>query len=105
VIMKKISKLRLFHAAGSGVILAVIPTFLISTFLGGSFASHPSAAIIQALLYIACFSGITLWIYNSNSEFQIYYCADCSHEWSQKRHVDHSCPKCKSPKYIYNHKP
>jgi len=105
VIMKRISKLRLFHAAGSGFILAVIPTFLIITFLGGAIASYSSAATIQLLIYVACFVGITLWIYNSDSEFQIYYCSDCSHEWSQKRHTEHFCPKCKSQKYLYNYKP
>jgi hypothetical protein len=103
--MKRISKLRLYHAASSGFILAVIPTFLIIMFLGGGIASHPSATLLQLVIYIACFAGITFWIYNSDSEFQIYYCTDCAHEWPRKRHHDDSCPKCKSQKYIYNYKP
>ena len=103
--MKKFSKLRLYHAASSGLILAVIPTFLIITFLGGFFASSPFASIMQVVLYGFWSTGITLWIYNSDSEFQIYYCPDCLHEWSQKRHRDDACPKCKSQNYIYNYRP
>jgi len=103
--MKKISKLRLYHAASSGFVLAIIPAFLIITFIGSRFATHPAASIFQLTIYFTCFLVITLWIYSSDSEFQIYYCPDCLHEWPKKKHNGESCPKCSSRKFIYNYKP
>ena len=103
--MKKISKLRLFHSASSAAILAAIPAFLLVTFFAGFITTSPYSSLVQLMIYLTCLLGITVWIYNSDSEFQIYYCDDCSHEWSRKRHMNDCCPKCKSENYIYNYKP
>lgn len=104
-IMKRISKLRLFYAASSGLILAVIPAFLLITFLAGIITTSPNGSFLQLAIYLTCFLGVTAWIYNSDSEFQIYYCEDCLHEWPKKRHVDERCPRCSSENWLYNHKP
>lgn len=103
--MKKISKLRMFYAASSGFVLAFIPAFLLVTFFSKSITTSPYSAVAQLAIYMICLLGITAWIYNSDSEFAIYYCEDCSHEWSKKNHVDNCCPRCKSEKWIYNYKP
>jgi hypothetical protein len=103
--MKRVSKLRLFYAASSGFILAFIPSFLLITFFAKIITTSSHSSPMQLGIYLICFLGITVWIYNSDSEFQIYYCEDCSHEWPKKHHVDDRCPRCKSEKYIYNYKP
>ena len=103
--MKKISKLRLFYAASSGFILAFVPSFLLIVFFAKFITTSPYGAQAQLAIYISCLLAITAWIYNSDSEFQIYYCLDCSHEWPKKRHVDEFCPKCKSENFRYNYKP
>ncbi len=103
--MKKISKLRMFYAASSGFVLAFIPAFLLVTFFARSITTSPYSAVAQLAIYLICLLGITVWIYNSDSEFAIYYCEDCSHEWSKKNHLDNRCPRCKSEKWIYNYKP
>ena len=103
--MKRISKLRLFYAASSGFVLAFIPAFLLITFFAKSITTSPYSSLAQLAVYVICLLGITVWIYNSDSEFQIYYCEDCSHEWPKKRHVDNCCPRCKSEKCLYNYKP
>ena len=105
MIMKKISKLRLFYAASSGFILAFVPSFLLIIFFSKAITTSPYGGIMQWVIYLGCFLGITVWIYNSDSEFQIYYCLDCSHEWSKKRHLKDSCPRCKSENWRYNYKP
>lgn len=103
--MKKISRLRLFYAASSGFVLAFIPAFLLITFFAKSITTSHYASVVQLAIYMICVLGITVWIYNSDSEFAIYYCEDCSHEWPKKNHVDSRCPRCKSEKWIYNYKP
>ena len=103
--MKKISKLRLFYAASSGLVLAFVPSFLLIIFFSKAITTSPYGSLMQWIIYLGFFMGITVWIYNSDSEFQIYYCEDCSHEWPKKRHVDDRCPKCKSEKWLYNYKP
>ena len=103
--MKKISKLRLFYAASSGFILAFVPSFLLITFFAKILTTSPYGALAQWGIYLGCFLGITLWIYNSDSEFQIYYCVDCSHEWPKKRYLQERCPRCGSENWQYNYKP
>ncbi|MBW2466875.1 MAG: hypothetical protein JRF02_06190 [Deltaproteobacteria bacterium] len=103
--MKKISKLRMYYAAGSGLILAIIPTLLLLTFLAKVVVSSSRAPIIELAIYLICVLGITVWIYHSDSEFQIYYCKDCLYEWPKKKHNDVSCPKCGSRNWVYNYKP
>ena len=103
--MKKISKYRLFYSVTSGAILGFVPAFLLVIFFAKSITTSTYSSFVQLAIYMTCFLGTTVWIYNSDSEFQFYYCDDCSHEWSKKRHVDDRCPKCKSEKWIYNYKP
>lgn len=103
--MKNISKLRLFHAASSGFVLAFVPAFLLITVLVKIVAPGTDSSVWELAIFLGCFLGITGWIYNSDSDFQIYYCMDCAHEWPKKKHNDESCLKCGSKNWVYNYKP
>lgn len=103
--MKKISKLRLFYAAASGFVLAFVPSFLLIVFFAKAVTTSESSSFMQLAIYLTCFLGITIWLYNSDSEFPIYTCMDCDHEWPKKKHNDESCPRCESKNWVYNYKP
>jgi hypothetical protein len=103
-IMKRISKLRLYYAASSGFILAFVPTFLLITFFAKAVTTSSHSGLLQWAIFLSCFLGITFWIYNSDAEFPLYYCMECSHEWSKRKHMGDKCPKCGSENYKLNHK-
>ena len=103
--MKKISKLRLYYAASSGFVLAIIPTFLLLTILAKMTAVKNQSTIVNLAVYGTCFLILTILIYRSNAEFSINYCRDCQHEWPQKRNVGSFCPRCGAENREYNDKP
>jgi hypothetical protein len=103
--MKRISKLRLYYAASSGFVLAFIPSFILINIFAKLVTTSSYSGLIQLVIFCSCFLGITFWIYNSDADFPIYSCMDCSHEWPKKKHTSDQCSKCGSENYIYNHKP
>lgn len=103
--MKRIAKLRLYYAASSSFILAFIPTFILLTFFAKTVAVNKDSSVLDLTVYAICFVIITVLIYKSDSEFQIYYCKDCRHEWPKKKHKDEVCQRCGSKNWVYNYKP